>query len=93
MATIEQLLELDETGWQQIAKMDKEQLKEYLKDVTKLEPPILIDKFDLENKIKQQKKANNDNDPNPIKSSKKSTSKMDKSKNMDEEFNDLMKDL
>ena len=88
--TIEQLLDLDKSGWEAISKMSKDELKEYLKDVTKLEPEIIsLSSID---KIKEKEEI--DDDPNPIKSSKhKKSTKQDKNASLDAEFEKLMKDL
>lgn len=51
MATIEELLNLSDKGWQDIAAMNDEQLKVYLADI-----------FSLENKIKQSTIYKNKNE-------------------------------
>lgn len=43
MATLEQILNLPPEGYEAILKMTEAELKEYLKDITKLEPDIVVE--------------------------------------------------
>jgi hypothetical protein len=74
-ATVEDLLGLSVHGWQDIAKMNDEQLAEYLKDITILEPKGDITDSQIRGakitKSKALQEIENDNDQdNPIKLNK-----------------------
>jgi hypothetical protein len=97
-ATIEDLLGLSIEGWADIAKMNDEELKVYLKDITILEPKSDISESQVRGakitKSKALQDIENDDDPdNPIKLNK--TAKPKKKKLISETLNieDFEKDL
>src|SRR5687767_2002326 len=106
-ATIEDLLGLPKEGWEAIAKMDEEQLANYLGDITNLEPKIPSDaqwRGVKEPKVKKTKTDDSDEQnelelvdenpgsDNPIKQNKPKKKKL-KSVFSQEEIDNLLEDL
>jgi hypothetical protein len=100
-ATVEDLLELPQEGWQAIAAMDEAALEVYLADAIILEPKIPADAIWRGGKEpKEPKKVKSEveemDDENPIKLNKKGKGKKsfaNKNAELDEEAKNLFGDL
>lgn len=99
-ATVEDLLNLSVDGWKQIASMDEQQLAEYLKDITELEPKSDVEIGQLRGAKVAKSKAledieNDDDDENPIKLNKPTKRKAAaaKAKTLMPSVDDLAKEL
>lgn len=99
--TIEQLLKLDNEGWEDLSKMDDITLKEYLKDIIVLEPPSIIDPTrqlvggdaDDEEEVDNVNTGDPNNPFSKGKKSKVKKAKKTKTKPTDADIEDIMKEF